>query len=92
MSEPAVTRTVTVANIAGMHLRAALMVVNEAKRFDARVLIAKENHQVEATDVWNVMSLGAAQGEQLVLEGVGNEAQAAVDALEQLFLRKFDED
>ena len=39
-----------------------------------------------------VMTLGAAQGEQLSLEGSGNEAQAAVDAIEQLFLRKFDED
>ena len=38
------------------------------------------------------MSLGAAQGEQLSLEGSGNEGQAAVDAIEQLFLRKFDED
>ena len=39
-----------------------------------------------------VMTLGAAQGEQLSLEGSGSEAQAAVEALEQLFLRKFDEE
>ena len=92
MPEPALKRTVTVANRAGLHLRAAAMIVTEARKFDARVVIAKGPQEVEATDVLQVMTLGAAQGEQLSLEGSGNEAQAAVDALEQLFLRKFDED
>ena len=92
MPEPALKRTVTVANRAGLHARAAVMVVTEARKFDARVVISKRLHEVEATDILQLMSLGAAQGEQLSLEGSGNEAQAAVDALEQLFLRKFDED
>ena len=38
------------------------------------------------------LTLGADAGEQLTLEGSGSAAQAAVDAIEQLFLRKFDED
>ncbi len=92
MPEPTLKRTVTVANRAGLHARAAVMVVTEARKFDARVVITKRLHEVEATDILQLMSLGAAQGEQLSLEGSGNEAQAAVDALEQLFLRKFDED
>jgi phosphotransferase system HPr (HPr) family protein len=92
MPEPALKRTVTVANRAGLHARAAVMVVTEARKFDAHVVLAKGLHEVEATEILQVMSLGAAQGEQLSLEVSGNEAQAAVDALEQLFLRKFDED
>ena len=92
MPEPSLKRTVTVANRAGLHARAAVMVVTEARKFDARVVIAKRLYEVEATDILQLMSLGAAQGEQLSLEGSGNEAQAAVDAIEQLFLRKFDED
>ena len=92
MPEPALKRTVTVANRAGLHCRAAVMIVTEARKFDARVVIAKGLQEVEATDMLQLMTLGAAQGEQLSLEGSGNEAQAAVDAIEQLFLRKFDED
>ena len=92
MPEPALKRTVTVANRAGLHARAAVMVVTEARKFDAHVVLAKGLHEVEATEILQVMSLGAAQGEQLSLEVSGNEAQAAVNALEQLFLRKFDED
>jgi phosphotransferase system HPr (HPr) family protein len=92
MPEHALKRMVTVANQLGLHLRPASMIIAEAGKFDARVVIAKGLHEVEATDIFQVMSLGAAQGEQLTLEGSGNDAQAAVDAIEQLFLRKFDED
>jgi phosphotransferase system HPr (HPr) family protein len=92
MPEPALKRMVTVVNRAGMHMRAASMIVTEARKFKARVVIAKGQYEVEATDLLQLMSLGAAQGEELSLEGFGTEAQAAVDALEQLFLRKFDED
>jgi len=92
MPEPALKRTVTVANHAVLHARAAVMVVTEARKFDARVVIAKGLHAVEATDVLQVMSLGAAEGEQLTLEGSGFQAPEALDAIEQLFLRKFDED
>jgi phosphotransferase system HPr (HPr) family protein len=92
MSEPALKRTVVVANRAGLHARAAVMVVTEARKFNARIVISKGLHEVDATDVLQMMSLGAAQGEELSLEGSGDEAQQAVDAVEQLFLRKFDED
>jgi len=73
-------------------MRAVLMIVTEARKFNARVVIAKGPCGVEATDLLQLMSLGAAQGEQLSLEGFGAEAHAALDALEQLFQRKFDED
>jgi phosphotransferase system HPr (HPr) family protein len=92
MSEPAVKRTVVVANIAGLHARAAVMVVTEARKYKARIVISKGLHEVDATDVLQMMSLGAAQGEELSLEGSGDDAQQAVDAIEQLFLRKFDEE
>jgi len=92
MSDPALKRTVVVANQQGMHARAALMVVTEARKHKARIIISKGMHQVEATDMLQVLSLGAAQGEELLLEVSGEGAQDALDAIDQLFLRKFDED
>jgi len=92
MPEPALTRTVTVANLAGLHMRAAAMIATEARKFAARVVIARAAQEVDATDMLQVMTLGAGQGEQLSLTGFGNEAEAALEAIEQLFLRKFDED
>ena len=70
----------------------AVLVVTEARKFKARVTISKGTQEVDATNVLEVMTLGAAQGEELSLEGSGDDAQDAVDAVEQLFLRKFDEE
>jgi phosphocarrier protein HPr len=92
MPEPALKRTVIVANQAGLHARAAVMVVTEAKKFKARIVLTKGLHEVDATEVLQMMSLGAAQGEELSLEASGDDAAEAADAIEQLFLRKFDED
>jgi phosphotransferase system HPr (HPr) family protein len=92
MPEPALKRTVTVVNATGLHIRAAAMIAAEARKFDARVVIAKGPQEVEATEVLQVLTLGAARGDELSLDAFGNEAQAAVEAVAQLFLRKFDED
>jgi phosphotransferase system HPr (HPr) family protein len=92
MPEPALKRTVTMANRQGMHLRPAMLIVTEARKFDARIVISRGLHSVEATEIYEVLSLAAERGDQLTLEGSGNQAQAAVEAIEQLFLRKFDEE
>ena len=92
MSDSAVTRNLVVGNRAGIHARAAVMIATAARRFDAKVLIGKGLQQVEATDVLQLLSLGAGQGEQVSVEVSGNQAQQAAEAMEQLFDRKFDED
>ena len=92
MPEPVLKRTVTVANTAGLHWRALGMIVTEARKFAARVVIAKGGQEAEATDLLQMAMLAAGQGEQVTLEGSGSEARAAVDAIEGLFLRKFDEE
>ena len=54
--------------------------------------IVKGNERVEGTDVLQILSLGAGPGEQLSLEASGEEAEAALEALETMFRNKFDED
>jgi phosphotransferase system HPr (HPr) family protein len=92
MPDADATRIVVVANQAGVHARAAVMIATAARQFVAKVVIVKGLSKVEATDVLQLLSLGAMQGEQLVLEATGNDAVGALEALENLFLRKFDED
>jgi phosphotransferase system HPr (HPr) family protein len=91
MSEP-VRRNVVVANQAGLHARSATMIAALARNLDAVVTLTKVNYRVEATDVLQIMSLGAAQGQELLLEATGPQAQEAADAVEALFVRKFDEE
>jgi len=91
MSDCKTTRTVKVVNRDGIHLRAASLVAKTVRRFRARVELVKDRHRVDGTDVLQIISLGAGQGHELVLEATGPEADAAVEALVQLFAGKFGE-
>ncbi len=82
MSEPVVTRTVTVSNRAGLHARAATMMATAVRGLNAKVSVTKGNQQV-STEVLQLLSLGAAPGETLSLEAAGPDAQRAIDLLER---------
>lgn len=86
------TRTVTVMNREGFHLRAASLLVSSARRFDSAISIVKGNHVVDGKSTpLQLLGLGAEQGEVLVLKATGNDAHDALDALADLFASHFEE-
>ena len=91
MSQVTATRTVVVTNYAGLHARAATLIAKLARRFDCRVELIKDRQRVEATDVLQILSLGAYSGVQIGLEANGPDAEQALNALVQLFNDKFGE-
>ena len=91
MSEVKVTRSVSVTNSEGIHLRAATLIAELARQFDSTVLLIKDHQCVRGTDVLQVVSLVAKQGEQLVLEATGHDAEEVLNALEKLFADNFSE-
>jgi phosphocarrier protein NPr len=92
MDQPQATRTVTVANRAGLHARAALMVFNLMRSFPAKVEIVMDRQRARADDILQMTTLGATQGQELIIEATGPKAEAALDALAQLFAAGFHED
>ena len=91
MSQVTATRNVVVSNGAGLHARAATLIAKLVRQFDCRVELIKDRQRVEATDVLQMLSLGAHTGEQIALEANGPDAEQALDALTQLFNDKFGE-
>jgi phosphotransferase system HPr (HPr) family protein len=92
MSETKAIRTVAVSNPQGVHARAATLIAELVHRYDAKVVLIKQNDRVQGTDVLQILSLGAGQGEQLLLEATGNDAEKVLDALALLFAENFNED
>lgn len=92
MSETTLTREVTVVNRLGLHARAAARFVRLAERFDARVLVAKDDLEVVGTSILGLMMLTAATGSVLRLSATGPEAATAIEALAELVARGFDEE
>jgi phosphocarrier protein len=87
-----VSRRVTVANRRGLHARAAAKLVKLASRYNAEVTVTKDGVSVSGSSIMGLMMLAAVPGTDLEISAVGPEAEAALDALEQLVTGKFDED
>lgn len=92
MSQAKATRTVTVANPNGLHIRAASLIAKVTGRVPAKVELIKGSQRVDATDVLQIISLCALKGDQLLLEATGCNADVALEALVQLFENGFDEE
>jgi phosphotransferase system HPr (HPr) family protein len=86
------TRTVTVANHAGLHARAALLIAKLAREHDVALAVVKDSQGAEASSMIQMLSLGAKQGDEIVLEASGPRAEEALNALERLFAEKFYEE
>ncbi|MCB1608931.1 MAG: HPr family phosphocarrier protein [Xanthomonadales bacterium] len=85
-------RTVTVSNKLGLHARAAAKLVHTAGRYQATVEIVHGERQVNAKSILGVMMLAAGKGTVLKLCAEGADAEQALEALENLFGRRFDEE
>ncbi len=79
-----ITRVVVIRNTQGLHARPAEMFVRLAQQFQSRIEIIREGRRVPATNIIDLLTLGAAQGTELVLEADGSDAQQAVEALARL--------
>ena len=55
-----------------------------ARQFESRIEIVREGRRVEASSIIDLLTLGAAQGTELVLEAEGHDAEEAVEALAKL--------
>jgi phosphotransferase system HPr (HPr) family protein len=90
MSDTRFTRTVVLANPEGLHLRAATTIRERVKGRGAEVELVKGDQRANAMDVLQMAALGAAQGEELLLEACGPEAEAVLDELAGLIANHFD--
>jgi phosphotransferase system HPr (HPr) family protein len=89
MSETKATRTVVVTDPAGVHARTAVAIAKVARGSRSQVTLYKDQRPVAATDVLQIMTMVAAQGETVRLEAVGADAEAVLNALEPLFAGRF---
>jgi phosphotransferase system HPr (HPr) family protein len=97
-NEP-VVRRVTVLNPPGLHARPASVLAARAREFSADIELvlidagtgrgSEVGTRVDAKSILDIIVLGAAQGAQLDVIAVGTDAQAAAQALEQLFSASF---
>ena len=84
-----VERTVRVVNKLGLHARPAAEFVKVASRFQSEIWVGRDDMRVNAKSVLGVMTLAAERGTELFLRADGDDAEAAVSALEALVRNGF---
>jgi phosphocarrier protein NPr len=87
-----IEKTMTIVNKLGLHARAATQLVQLANQFDAKIVLKKEDKEADANSVLGLMMLESHQGEQVTVVVDGDDAQAAMTAIEQLIAGKFNEE
>jgi phosphotransferase system HPr (HPr) family protein len=86
-----IRRSVTIINKLGLHARAAAKLVALASQFRSDIKLVKKSTEVNGKSILGVMMLAAAKGTELKLTANGADETKALDALEALIGRRFDE-
>lgn len=87
-----VTREFTVPNKLGIHARPAALFVKVSSRFESNITVEKDGEEINGKSIMGLMMLAAGRGSVLKITAEGRDAEQALRELEQLFVRKFDED
>ena len=92
---PSISRDIIVSNSLGLHARPAMAFVDAANQFSSKVTVIKggdDPYEADGKSVMQMIILAATQGTPLRIAAEGEDAQAAVDRLVQLFETKFGEE
>lgn len=74
-------RTVVVTNETGLHARPAASLVQFVKNYPGEVTIIKDEKEANAKSIFNVMSLGIAEGTEIKLIVEGDDEEKFADEL-----------
>jgi len=91
MTEGTVQKMVKLVNPQGFHARPAHLFTKLASQYRAHVEILKGNEIINGKSILDLLTLGAVNGTTLCLRAIGDDAQAAVDALSELIESGFGE-
>jgi len=86
-----VTRDIEIRNKLGLHARAAAKLVHTAARFRADIKIRKGEEEVDGKSILGILLLAAGRGSVVTVKADGADEGEALDAVQELIDRKFDE-
>ena len=87
-----VKKELVVMNKLGIHARPAAMFVKTANLFECEVFVEKDGETVNGKSIMGLMMLAAGPGCKIRVQADGADALRAVNEIEALLQRKFDEE
>lgn len=84
-------KDIVISNRLGLHARASAKLVQLVNGFNATVMLVGNGREINAKSIMGVMMLAAGLGSTLTIRAEGPDEGRAVEAVVDLFERKFDE-
>jgi phosphocarrier protein len=86
------SRELLIINKRGLHARASAKFVQTVEQFNAEITVSKDGMTVGGTSIMGLMMLAASPGCTIVVTSEGEDAEAAMAALDALVADKFGEE
>ena len=84
-------REIEITNKLGLHARASAKLTQTAARFQSEVWLSRNGRRINGKSIMGVMMLAASRGTQIRIETIGDDEQAAMNALTALIEDTFGE-
>jgi phosphocarrier protein HPr len=84
-------RDIVISNKLGLHARASAKLVQLLQSYKSSVWLRCRGREINAKSIMGVMMLAAGIGTPVTIRAEGVDEAAALDAVADLFARKFDE-
>ena len=84
------SKEVTIKNQVGLHARPATYFIQKANEFKEEIKVTKDEREVNGKSLLGVLSLGITRGSSIKISAVGENEQAAVEALVALVESNFE--
>ncbi|MEI6892847.1 MAG: HPr family phosphocarrier protein [Pontiella sp.] len=92
MAEETLVKKFKVLNEFGIHARPAALLVRAAGQFDCDIFMEKDGNKVSCKSIMGLMTIEGYPGSTMTVTTSGDDAQEAMNAIEELFINKFGED
>jgi len=85
-------KRIRVNNKLGLHARPAALLAQTVGKFESKVSIMKNGQVVDGDSILGIMMLAAECGSEITVTVNGKDEREAIKKIEELFIRKFDEE
>ena len=76
-----ISKQLEIINKLGLHARASTKLTQTASKFTSEIFIERNGRRVNAKSIMGVMMLAAGKGTSITIETIGDDAEAAMNAL-----------
>ncbi len=81
---PQLEKQIIIKNRTGLHARPAALFVQKANKYESDVKILKDDQEVNGKSIMGILMLAAEKGAQIKLVINGEDAEAAMEELEEV--------